>query len=283
MHQDSLKTVLDMVERQKNGQLTIERLAVAAYMSASRLQSLFKQLTGQSLMDYVRGRKLAHSLHELFNTNMRIIDIAHQYGFSHEQSYMRAFQSEFDCPPGKARRQKLALPIREQIVYDSIIETGVGLIVGPEHIVVPEFHIIGIPTVLRGFDVRRDGMAPNAAGRAAYFDILSKLPNVNPDIYYGVNFYLGGNDYEYMPSVGISGLNGGPKELKRWTFPAGRYVRFRYTGEHPPEECNIIDAKETYMAVNHFFKSQARYLFPENFHYERISPPITTAYSAGWI
>ena len=269
LHKNSIKAILDTIEQQKKEKLAVEQLAALAYMSGSHLQSLFKLLTGQPLMTYVRGRKLAHSLYELFNTNMRIIDIANEYGFAHEQSYIRAFQAEFDLPPSKARRQKIALTIRERISADSLTETSGGLTFGPEHVIAPGFHIVGVPTRFRDFDVVRDGQKPNAVGREAYFNILSKLA-AEPDVYYGLCRYLSENEVEYMSSVKVSNLNHVPVGLKGWSFPPFKYVKFRYVGKHPPEEITMVIAAETYKAVDHFFRNQSRYLFPGDYHYERI-------------
>jgi AraC family transcriptional regulator len=67
-------------------------------------------------MEYVGGRKLAHSLNTLLNTDLHILDIAYNYGFEHELSYIQAFSKEFSCTPEEARKTKKILPIRGNVL-----------------------------------------------------------------------------------------------------------------------------------------------------------------------
>ena len=64
--------------------ITLDDIAGQAGISKYHLHRMFKSLTGESLMDYVHSRKLSASINELIHTNMRIIDIALEYGFDYE-------------------------------------------------------------------------------------------------------------------------------------------------------------------------------------------------------
>ena len=270
--QNPIHVVLDMIEQRANEMMSVDQFAAAAYLSGSHLQLLFRHLTGQPLMAYARGRKLAHSLNELFNTNMRIVDIANEYGFVHEQSYARAFYAEFGCAPGKARREKIALTIRERISPDSLTTLRSGIMIGPEHAVIPRFYIVGIPTLFQDFDDRRDRFLPNAVAKSAYFHQLLPVKSTDPGVYYGLCHIVSKKDIEYMPSVRVSDLQHVPAGMKGWTVPSCQCVRFRYVGSHPPEEITMETAWETYQAVDRFFASQSRYQFSGSYHYERIDP-----------
>jgi AraC family transcriptional regulator len=44
------------------------------------------------------------SLERLLGTNCKLLDIALEYGFEYEQSYLRSFKREFGVTPGKFRK-----------------------------------------------------------------------------------------------------------------------------------------------------------------------------------
>lgn len=266
---EAMLTVLDTIERQKDEQLTVKRLAEAAYISPSHLQMLFKRLAGQPLMTYVRGRKLARSLNELYNSDMRIIDIANEYGFAHEQSYERAFRSEFGCLPGYARRERIVLKVRERIDPSRLYDMSGGLMYGPWHVMSPAFDIVGVPTLFRDFNDERDGMKPNIYGKNAYYNKLSKLPGTQSNVYIGLCRRLE-NSVIYMPGVSVIKPYTVPEDMEGFSFPAEQCVLFRYVGEHPPDNINMISAFSTYMAVRRYFTGQNRYVMCKPYHYERI-------------
>jgi len=73
-------------------------------LSYRHLQRLFKLAFKQSLADYIRSRRLVESLSDLLKTDRKLIDIALEFGFEYEQSYIRAFKREFGMTPGEFRR-----------------------------------------------------------------------------------------------------------------------------------------------------------------------------------
>ncbi len=105
---------------------------------------------------YVRGRKLALSLHALQASDLRVIDVAREFGFEHEQSYARAFKSEYGCSPGEARRQKKILAVRMPIVPSDYSQIEDGILCKPEIVVFPEMYIIGRSYGLANFTTEKD-------------------------------------------------------------------------------------------------------------------------------
>jgi transcriptional regulator GlxA family with amidase domain len=100
---DLLKNVLvDVEEGIRNG-ITTDIIAKKHTLSSIHLQRLFKVTFKQSLGAYIRSRRLMASLDGLRNNN-KLIDIAHEYGFRYEQSYLRSFKREFGTTPGKLRK-----------------------------------------------------------------------------------------------------------------------------------------------------------------------------------
>jgi len=101
---DLLKNVLTDIEEGIKEGVNADTLAKKYTLSSSHLQRLFKSTFKQPIGTYIRSRKLTASLESLLNTNSTLVNIALDYGFEYEQSYVRSFKREFGVTPGIIRR-----------------------------------------------------------------------------------------------------------------------------------------------------------------------------------
>jgi len=96
--------ILKDIEKGLKNTGQIEALAKKYSISRTHLQRVFKHEFGQNIGTYIRSRKLAASIEDLKNTDLNILDIALEYGFDHEQSYIRSFKNELGTTPGSFRK-----------------------------------------------------------------------------------------------------------------------------------------------------------------------------------
>jgi len=82
----------------------VDILAKKYSLSYRHLQRIFKSAFKQTLADYIRSRRLAASLDDLLKTNLKLFDIALEYGFGYEQTYIRAFKREYGITPSHLRK-----------------------------------------------------------------------------------------------------------------------------------------------------------------------------------
>jgi AraC family transcriptional regulator len=99
-----LEKVLINIEEGIRDGINVDTVAKKHTLSERHLQRLFKLAFSQSIGFYIRSRKLAASIDDLLNTNLNVLDIALDYGFEYEQSYIRAFKREFGITPGNFRK-----------------------------------------------------------------------------------------------------------------------------------------------------------------------------------
>jgi AraC family transcriptional regulator len=103
---DLLETVLIDVEKGIRSDINVDILAKRYSLSYRHLQRIFKTAFKQTLADYIRSRKLAASLDDLFKTDLKLFAIALEYGFGYEQTYIRAFKREYGITPGHLRKSR---------------------------------------------------------------------------------------------------------------------------------------------------------------------------------
>ena len=101
-----LKTVLQMIEDDLQGELDLNTLAQKVYLSPFYLQKGFQIMTGYSIGEYIRGRRLYEAAQRLLQTDDKIIDIAQDYGYDTPESFTRAFARFHGASPSAVRKDR---------------------------------------------------------------------------------------------------------------------------------------------------------------------------------
>ena len=107
-----LENVLLEIENGVRDGISINTLADQFSLSSVHLSRIFKDIFNHPLGGYIRSRKLASSLDELIKTNANIIDIALDYDFMYEQTYIRSFKREFGITPGEFRKNMEMIKVK---------------------------------------------------------------------------------------------------------------------------------------------------------------------------
>ena len=92
-----------------DGELSMEAVAHEAAYSAFYLQRLFYVLTGQSLADYIRQRRLSLAGQELQLRGEKVIDVALRYGYETPESFQKAFRRFHGITPSAAQHTRVQL------------------------------------------------------------------------------------------------------------------------------------------------------------------------------
>jgi len=74
---------LDLIENHLIEDLSVDDLAASAYFSKYHFQRLFRSLVGDSVMDYIRRRRLTVAAEEISTSDATILEIAVKYGYAH--------------------------------------------------------------------------------------------------------------------------------------------------------------------------------------------------------
>ncbi|MFA5309382.1 MAG: AraC family transcriptional regulator [Dehalococcoidales bacterium] len=107
----SIQKMLDVVEENLTGPLTLEMLAGKLGYSPYYCTRQFHRYAGISLRDYIRLRKVSSAVIDLRDTGDRIIDIAVKYGFSSQEAFTRSFKRACGMTPNEYRRLPRPLPL----------------------------------------------------------------------------------------------------------------------------------------------------------------------------
>lgn len=87
-----MKEALDYMESKMEETFNIEDIAKVAYSSPFHFQRMFYMLTGVSVKDYIRKRRLTLAAQELAISKVKVLDVALKYGYDSPESFAKAFR-----------------------------------------------------------------------------------------------------------------------------------------------------------------------------------------------
>lgn len=113
------QTVLRMVtaidasiRRHDDDALLLRSLAASMGYSEYYASRKFREISGMTVRDYVRFRRLAFALMELRNTRRGLLEIALDYGYSSHEAFTRAFKDAYGITPSDARATGAPVALR---------------------------------------------------------------------------------------------------------------------------------------------------------------------------
>jgi two-component system response regulator YesN len=86
-----------------DGDLSVVRLGDVVNLNPSYLSRMYKQCTGTSLSEYIAARKIDRATELLAGTNLRVVEIAQQLGFSSGSYFSRFFKKYANSTPEEYR------------------------------------------------------------------------------------------------------------------------------------------------------------------------------------
>jgi AraC family transcriptional regulator len=106
------------IESHFAGEISLDQIASVGGVSRFHMSRAFGTATGQSVMRYVRGRRLSEAARALANGAPDILSVALDAGYGSHEAFTRAFRDQFGMTPETVRAQRsidnlaLVTPIR---------------------------------------------------------------------------------------------------------------------------------------------------------------------------
>lgn len=102
----SIQRALNYVEAHLfDEELDNDNVARQAYSSSANFQRIFSIVTGVTVADYIRFRKLTLAGEEFVKSDAKVIDIALKYGYDMPENFTKAFARFHGVTPSEAKRR----------------------------------------------------------------------------------------------------------------------------------------------------------------------------------
>lgn len=125
--QDIITLIDACIRAQQDEALTLRALAQKLGYSEYYTSRKFRELAGMALRDYLRLRRLAFALRDVRDTDIGILDIAVQYGFSSNEAFTHAFKKAYGVSPSAYRTAPGPVVLRTILrPFDCYLTEGAG-------------------------------------------------------------------------------------------------------------------------------------------------------------
>lgn len=104
-----LQRAIDYMEANIMEELDFTKIAEQAYSSSFHFQRTFNLLTGITVGEYIRNRRLSLAGEELAANKAKVIDMAYKYGYDTPESFTKAFSRFHGVTPSVARLSRVTL------------------------------------------------------------------------------------------------------------------------------------------------------------------------------
>jgi len=120
----SMNKALGYIEEHLTEEINFGELSKIALCSEYHFKRMFSFLSGISISEYIRRRRLTLAALELKNSRLRVIDVAVKYGYSSADSFSRAFHSIHGILPSAARSESAKIKAYPKMTFQLSIQGG---------------------------------------------------------------------------------------------------------------------------------------------------------------
>jgi AraC family transcriptional regulator len=180
---------IGFIEENLFSDIELSDVSDAAGMSQWHFQRIFTALTGETLKSYIRSRRLSTAMKSLLNSKKRIIEIAIEAGYESQESFTRAFQSQFNVTPGEFRKANNPHLFLEKVKIDQdyLKHIGRDLSLKPEIVELSKRIFVGLHTTFYGIESEKNNMAkklPELWGK--FIPRMNEIVEAVPGVAYGL-------------------------------------------------------------------------------------------------
>lgn len=119
---ESLNNVISKIEENLTNEIEYKDLAKIIGTSSYTLQRIFAFLTGITLTEYIRKRRLSEAAEELVKTDIKIIDLSLKYQYDSPNSFSNAFKKMHGITPQELRKSKISIKLFPVIEFKPTID-----------------------------------------------------------------------------------------------------------------------------------------------------------------
>lgn len=121
---DKMNGAMDYIENNLSGNINYFEIARIACCSDYHFRRMFPFMTGVSLSEYIRRRRLTLAAFDLNSVKVSIADIASRYGYKSTDAFTRAFKNWHGISPSKARGSNQQLKAYPKMTFHLSIKGG---------------------------------------------------------------------------------------------------------------------------------------------------------------
>jgi len=120
----SFNDTLTFIENNIRSEITAEDITKITYTSYHHFSRMFNILSGITLNEYIRKRRLSLSALDLMNKDVKVIDVAYDYCYKTPEAFTKAFKNFHNINPSDVKKQKGLIKTFPKLSFQLIIQGG---------------------------------------------------------------------------------------------------------------------------------------------------------------
>ena len=234
---DKIGKAIDFIENNLTENITIEDVAREGYLSTYHFHRIFQIMVGDSVMGYVRKRRLSAAAQKLITTNENIIQIAFLYQYESQEAFCRAFKKLYGIAPGQYRRSREKMEFYDRKIFpDGKVSFYIGgMFMEPKIIKKESFMVIGPRIRSTPENGQNFIQIPKFWEKCMTQKYWEKIPNrIDNEKCYGICTDMNPDgSFTYMIANEVSSFENIPKGMTGKVIPAAKYAVFTAMGKIP--------------------------------------------------
>lgn len=139
---ERLNRAIAYIDKNLDGDISYEEISRITASPIALFQRFFVLMTGITLAEYIRRRRLTCALTDLQATGEKVIDIAVKYGYDSADAFCVAFKRLYGVTPSRARKTGRALQRYDRVLFTLSISYVKG---EPHMIEIQNVHLEQMP------------------------------------------------------------------------------------------------------------------------------------------
>lgn len=230
-----MESVIAYIDKHLADEVTFETLANEFGYSSFHFHKMFTVVTGQTIADYIRKRRLDYALLYLVESDKNISTVCFDSGFTSIQTFNRLFKQTYGLLPSEARKNRMKSEYKsiQSIIasYQKRVYFKGEFVMEPKFIEREEFFLAG---------VRKHTSNGWQAIGESWNELKSKLDSVervNNSVMYGFEDYSedftpSPLSFYYMASIEVLEDTLIPEGWKKKKIPKSEYAVFTVNGNN---------------------------------------------------
>ena len=227
---ECMNTTIEYIEEYLLEELSMPRIAKAAGSSEGDIQKVFYALTGISIAEYIRRRRLSLAGYELQKGEQSVLKVALKYGYNSPDSFTRAFRQMHGMTPSEVKKGGCLLKSYGKITFVLTVK-GVNAM-NYKIVEKEEMHIIGFK---QRFSTENNSQMTEIP--KMWDSVTEEMKNritelSNNDGVVGLCADMYNNSFDYW--IGCMSDKECPADLEQMTIPATTWAVFEVIGSMRP-------------------------------------------------
>lgn len=236
-YKEQIELAIRFMESHLTERLDAERVAASVHLSYYHFHRIFAAMTGETIGDYIRKRRLTEAAVALLSCERPILDIALEYQFESQEAFSRSFKQVFGASPGSFRKRSkrpmflekdtllgerlqhrldaISLVPSITAIENDIDVVGISGAASPDHNTIPE---LWEELLQRRHEIQ--AMTPELTG----YGICPPQHDV------GFQDITEHSPFGHMAGFSVERITGVPHGMRTYTISAGAYAVFKHIG-----------------------------------------------------